>query len=126
MDPPDFLGMLNVLDDPPKSYAQKIEEKSYAQEVKEKGYIPRTKRAREEPEKCPHDKKILYCIDCNPDPKRFCLEHRVQKVFCKECGGSQICPCKKIRSRCKTCKGKDICPHDREITNCRQCKEERR
>ena len=41
--------------------------------------------------------------------------------MCIECGGSQVCPHKRLKSQCKECGGGSVCPHNRIRSVCIAC-----
>jgi hypothetical protein len=84
--------------------------------------------------KCPHNRKKYYCIDCNG--KGIC-EHKKRKESCNNCKGAQICiheklkyhciDCsgcehKKIKQNCVDCNGSQICIHKKRKSRCKECK----
>eukprot|EP00961_Rhodomonas_salina_P014163 189946-Rhodomonas_salina.2 len=42
--------------------------------------------------------------------------------MCKDCGGSQICEHRRVRSQCKECGWGSICEHNRRRSKCKECK----
>jgi hypothetical protein len=68
--------------------------------------------------KCPHNKKKLWCKDCGGS--QICSHNR-EKSKCKDCGGSQICSHNRVKSRCKDCGGGQICSHNRVKSRCKDC-----
>ena len=47
--------------------------------------------------------------------------HNIQKSFCKECDGSQICEHGREKTKCKECAGSEICEHGRLKYQCKDC-----
>jgi hypothetical protein len=40
--------------------------------------------------------------------QRIMCEHKRQKIYCKDCHGSQICPHNKYKTHCRECGGRDF------------------
>ena len=81
-------------------------------------------RVKQSSKKCPHQKRIDACKECNGCPhekiKGNCKKcngcpHEKLKQNCIECNG---CPHEKLKSACIECNG---CPHEKLKQNCREC-----
>ena len=69
--------------------------------------------------KCPHDKYISFCRECNGSA--FC-KHDKMKHRCRECGGSDFCKeHDRIKTQCRECNGSSFCPHEKIKSRCREC-----
>ena len=53
----------------------------------------------------------------------LCPHGHKRPDYCVLCGGSQICPCKRIKSSCKTCNGSQLCVHTKQWSRCEICRE---
>ena len=73
--------------------------------------------------KCSHGKTVRYCIECNPNPSMFCLEHRTRKYQCKKCKvGIHICKHEEVKYTCSKCKDSIIkCIHGNQKYSCQEC-----
>ena len=79
--------------------------------------LEKSKISREE-NKCIHNKRKVYCKDCGGS--QIC-EHNRRKDYCKDCEGSSICIHNKRKVYCKDCGGSLICIHNKRKVYCKDC-----
>ncbi len=68
--------------------------------------------------RCQHKKEKRYCKDCGGSS--IC-KHNRNKSLCKDCGGISICYHNRVKSECKDCGGSQICEHNRIKSSCKDC-----
>jgi hypothetical protein len=68
--------------------------------------------------KCPHNKRINICVECNG--VSICQHNKI-KCQCKICEGSAICKHNKYKNLCKLCDGSRLCQHNKHKDLCKIC-----
>ena len=69
--------------------------------------------------KCPHGKmQRFYCRECGG--KAFCEHDRI-RYSCFKCSGAGICEHGRVRNKCHECGGSSVCAHKRRRDTCKEC-----
>ena len=67
-------------------------------------------------------KTFIKCRElCTKSRIKNHCQHGNYKVYCKECGGSQICQYNKYKVYCKGCSDSQICQHNKCKNICKEC-----